>query len=1193
MSRYLVARAIIALSILAAFAVLPVGRLIAQDLTTSAYLTGTVTDSTGAVIPKATVTVSGVDNGVVRTVKTLPDGSYTVPLLPPATYRLQVVMAGFETYQQTGITLIPDQTAKQNVRMAIGTETQNVVVTGQAPLINTGDANLSAEITAKQVVDLPLDLRNVISLAMLNSSVSNTTESQQLNEGGTSGKADQDVSFLNFGGGFFGTSAYILDGIWDTDSTWGAVVYVPSVESVSSFKIQTNSFTAQTGFSTGNVINIQTKSGTSQFHGDLFEFIRNDKLDANEFFNDYNHTPKLNFRRNQFGASAGGPLYIPHFYKQRNKTFIFGVYEGLRQSSPVNATFTVPTAQMLKGDFSQLLTGAVATNAGVPVTDPFGNEIQVNQLFNPYTGRVLTSGVLDPVTGKVPNCPDGAATCYYRDPFPNNNVSSEINPVGAKLITYYPAPTNSALENNFFGSASAPDTSDEILVRVDQNITDSTRMYFRYANKHEQKTNSPAYYGANDPGGPGNIRPNNRYSLVTGFSHIFTPTTAMSANAGFHRWVQGGLYQGYPFNVTTLGLPAGMNALSNEFPIIDVGNGGASLGPVQGGYGADIENIGSVNVDVTKTLNKHNLSFGFMDVILQNNGNGVQASSFSFQPDYTSQFYGTNIVSDAGYGLASMLIGTPDGGSVENAFFAASEERYTGFYAQDNYMPIPTLTLNLGLRWEFQTPWTERHNRQAYFDYTAINPIGGADGLQLPGEEVYSTPSHRDLYNTNYANFAPRVGFNYQLLPKVVVRGGFGIFFPPQEFSGIIASPGYSQTTNYDASNNGGLTLATTLSNPYPEGILQPTGDSLGALTDVGNGASTGVPSSRHSPLLYEYSLGTEYAFTNNDVLTATYVGNRGIHMLTDSVSQTELNPGLVTAANQNYLAGLVPNPFYGIIKASTCGLDQPTIEEAHLLSPFPQYCGVSQSMAPEGDSYYNALLVDYNHRFHDGLNLLVSYTFSRFIDDTGGTADWAYRGPSSYGYRDNYDLGLDRSVDGTDQTHSLVVNYIYALPIGRGRRYLGQANRVTDAIIGGWQFTGITTAKSGLPLGISGGGNTNYYGGGQHPDQIANPVLSHRTIGKWFNTAAFAPPVPYTFGNTSRYLSYLRSPRYADWDMALEKTWQLPSTLHLQGRAEFYNAFNHPNFFTPDTGLTDTGFGQITQAFDSREIQFALKMIW
>ena len=1165
----------------------------AQDLTTSANLTGAVTDSTGAVISGATVTVSGMDNGVVRNATTDADGGYTVSLLPaPAGYNLRVQMNGFRSFEQKGIRLISDRTTRQDVQLAIGAQAETITVTSQGTLLNTGDANLAAEIDSQQVKDLPLNLRNVISLATLNSSVTNSSESQQLNEGGTSGKADQDVSFLNFGGGFFGTSAYLLDGIWDTDSTWGAVIYVPSVEAVESFKIQTNSFTAQTGFSTGNVINIETKSGTRNFHGDVFEFIRNSGLDANSYFNNYNDSPRLAFRRNQFGASAGGPLYIPKIYEQRDKTFIFGAYEGLRQTSPVNNTFTVPTALMRTGNFSEVLGAQIGTDAlGLPVL--------TNQIYNPATGRVLTSGTTDPSTGRVATCSNGATSCWYRDPFPGNMIPpSSQNAVGQKLFTYYPQPTSGATSSNFFGSAAAPTTSDEYIIRGDENLTAATRVYVRWASKHEQKTNSPTYYGADDPGGPGNIRPNNRYSIVAGFSHIFTPTLAVSANAGFHRWNQGGLYQGYPFDQTTLGLPASLNANSNQFPIINVGNGASSLGPVQGGFGAGIANVGSVNADLTKTIPKHDLSFGFMDAVLQNNGNGVANTTFSFQPDYTSQYNGvSNSFSNTGFGFASLLIGTPDSGNTSNNFHTAPQEHYVGFYGQDNWKATRTLTINLGLRYEFQTPWTERHNRQAYFDYKAINPISGPTGLTLPGAEVYSSSGNRGLTSTNWTNVAPRIGFSDRISSKLVVRGGYGIFFPPQAFVGVQSSPGYSQSTNYNASNDGGLTLNTTLSNPFPNGLLQPTGNTLGPLTDVGNSASTGVARDRHSPLVQQYSLGLQYGFTNNDVITASYVGNRGTHMLTNSVNRSQVLPTLVTPATGAALAAQVPNPFYGTITSSSCGLNDPTIQQGHLLQPFPQYCGVSESQAPQGDSYYNALLVDYNHRFSQGLNVLVSYTYSKFIDDTGGAADWAYRGDSSYGYRDSYNLGLDRSVDGTDQTHSLVVNYVYQLPVGTGKQFASHANRVTNAVIGGWQVSGITTLKTGLPLSVSGGGNTNLWGGGQRPDQVGDPnAIAHRVVGSkgvWFNTAAFVAPQPYSLGNTARYLSKFRAPGYANWDMSLQKIWELHDSLALQFRSEFYNLPNHANFYTPDTGITDGNYGQINGAFDARSIQFAMKVIW
>jgi hypothetical protein len=1171
--------------------------LSAQDLTTSANITGVVTDSSGAVVSKAVVTVTGVENGISRTLKTDAAGRYTVTLLPPGTYKLHIESKGFKSYEQTSITLLPEQSAKQDVQLSIGAETEEVVVTSQAPLLNTGDANLSAEISSQQVVDLPLNLRNVYGLATLNSSVQNSTESQQLNEGGTSGKADQDISFLNFGGGFFGTTSYKLDGIWDTDSTWGAVIYVPSVEAVADFKIQTNSFTAQNGFSTGNAINVETKSGTRDFHGDAFEFIRNSKLDANNWFNNHNGAAKPNFRRNQFGASAGGPIYIPGLLRQRDKAFIFGVYEGLRQSSPASGTFTVPTTRMHSGDFSELLT---TTNLG---SDALGLPILSGQIYNPNTGRVLSNGTVDTKTGRLVACPGNAATCNYRDPIANNNLAAIpglINPVGAALLKYYPTPTSTALSNNYFVAAAAPTSSDEYLIRGDYNITDATRIYVRWASKHEQKTNSPAYYdkgyGGNDPGGPGNIRPNNRYSIVTGFSHVFNATTALSANAGFHRWNQGGLYQGYPFDQTTLGLPAGLNASSPEFPIINSSNGESSLGPVQGGFGAGIANVGSVSSDVTKVIKNHNLSFGFIDVVLQNNGNGPANTTFGFSQGYTANLIDSqgNTTNKTGDGFATLLLGFPSASSTatSNAFHTAPEEHYWGFYGQDDWKATKNLTVNLGLRWEFQQPWTERHNRQAFFDYSATNPISNAVGLSLPGEEVYSGDgTRRGLYKTNLSNLSPRIGFADQIAPKFVVRGGYGIFFPPASFVGIQASPGYLQYTPIVGSPDGGVTPGASLINPFPNGLIAPTGNALGALTDVGYSASTGVPANRHSPYVQQYSLGVQYAFTHNDVITATYVGNRGTHMLTDSVSRSQVNPALVVLGNN--LSTKVANPFYGAIKSSACHLADQTIQLGQLLQPYPQYCGVSESQAPEGDSFYNALLVDYNHRFNNGLNVLVSYTFSKFLDDTGGTADWAYVGDSSGGYRNNYDLKMDKSLDGSDIKHSLVVNYVYQLPVGRGRKFASNINRATDAVIGGWQISGITSMKSGIPLSLHGGTTTSWLAG-QHPDEVGNPRLANRGVNEWFNTAAFVTSPLYTYGNVTRYQSDVRAPGFYEWDASLQKYWDLPGEkMRLQGRAEFFNLPNHANFFAPDTGVTDGNYGQISSAFDARSIQFGLKLLW
>lgn len=1000
----------------------------AQDQTTTSTLRGTVEDNTGAVIPNATVTLTGQDNGIARALTTDAEGNFAIRLLPPATYNLKVESKGFKTYSQRGISLLPGQTATQNVQLSVGSATQQVVVSGQAPLLNTNDANLSAEVTSKQAVELPLNLRNIYGLATLNSSVQNSTESQKVNGGGTQDTADQDISFLNFGGGYFGTTAFLLDGIWDTASDWGAVVYVPSVDSVEEFKIQTNSFTAQYGFSTGNVINVVTKSGTSDFHGDAYEFLRNDKLDANSYFNNFNGLPKPSFRRNQFGISAGGPLYIPHIYEQRQKTFVFGLYEGLRQSTPATFTATIPTQNFRTGDFSALLGHQIGTDA-------LGRPILSGQIYNPFSTRAITAGQIDPVTGRT-----ATASGYIRDPYPNNQIQAAINSVGAALSRFYPAPTNNALANNFAASASAPASSNEYLIRVDHNVSDATRIYGRWAQKFEFKTNSPTFYGANDPGGPGNVRPNNRFSFAAGMSHIFNAKTAMSANIGLSRWAEGSQTQGYPFDQSSVGLPASLNANSPIFPIINV-EGQASLGPVQGDEGTAFRNVGSASVDFTRTEGRHDLSFGFMVAVMQNNSTNLPSTDFSFDHGFTDGPDPTQAASSTGFGYASLLLGTAANGSTANNFNPAITKKYWGFYGQDNWRITQSLTLNLGLRYEWQQPPTERDNRQAYFDYQAINPISKEVGITLPGELVYNGGSHRrGLYDTSYTNFAPRVGFSDQLTKRLVLRGGYGIFFAPQYFGGGY-NPGFSQSTPYTSSIDGGLTPFTTLSNPFPSGLITPTGRSLGALQDVGF-STTGVPSDRHSPYVQQYSLGLQYGFTANDVLTVSYVGNHGTHLLLSGFNHSQLNPSYLPQGSA--LLAPVANPFYGSIMNSGCGLNEPTIPKGQSLQPFSQYCGVNEPQAPVGFSLYDALLVNYNHRFHNGLNVLVSYTFSKFLDNVEGTNNWAVVGDPG-AVRNYYDLAAEKSVDGTDTPHSLVVNYIYSLPIGRGKMIGNNMSRAVN----------------------------------------------------------------------------------------------------------------------------------------------------
>jgi hypothetical protein len=794
------------------------------------------------------------------------------------------------------------------------------------------------------------------------------------------------------------------------------------------------------------------------------------------------------------------------------------------------------------------------------------------------------------------------ATCNYRFPVPNNNLAAAnlLNPVGVALMSFYPKPTTAGYVNNYIAAASAPTTSDEYIIRVDHNLTDATRMYFRWAYKYEQKTNSPQYYdagyGGDDPGGPGNVRPNNRFSAAAGFSHVFNATTAVSANAGFQRWHQDGVDQGYPFDFTSIGLASFLTKNSSLFPIVNTDF--SSLGPVQGCECLPATNVGSAAADLTKALKKNALSMGFMYVVLQNN-NGFNPSdtTFNFNTGDTADLLNVSgaTLPNTGSGLAAMLMGVPASNSdaTSNNLGTAPEEKYTGFYLQDDVKLTRTLTVNLGVRWEFQTPWTERHNRLAYFDYGAQNPIGGG----AIGEEAYVGGNNSRHQNaTNFRNFAPRIGFTQQISHNLVVRGGYGIFYPPSQFTGTMASPGYSQATPIIGISNNGLTPGYSLSNPFPNGLITPTGNAKGPLTDVGFTASTGVPYVRDSPLLEEYSLGVQYAFTPNDVITASYVGNRGQHMLTDGVSRSAVNPSLVVPGN-TLSSQFVPNPYSGLIATSGCGnsLAAATIPLGNSLQPYSQYCSVTESEAPAGDSFYNALQTDFNHRYHSGLNMLVSYTFSKFLDDTGGTADWAYVGNDGGTYRNPYNLKMDKSVDGSNIKHSLVVNYSYELPFGRKGRFAHNVNGVTDAVIGGWQLTGITSAKSGFPLHISDNGTKDPFQGGEFATEVGSPKLSSgRSYNHWFNTAAFQTTPEWSYGTASRFQSDLLAPGYVNWDASVQKVWGLPfEKLKVQGRADFFNAFNHTNLYAPNTNNQGSSEGQITNAADNRQIQGGVKIIW
>jgi len=1157
----------------------------AQTLASTASFSGSVSDSSGARVANANVTLSSPEKGITRAFKTDAEGNFSFSLLPAGAYTLTLQVTGFKTFKQEGIALEVGQSASQSVTLTVGS-TEQIEVTAVAPLLQTDNANVGAEISTKQVTELPLNLRNVFNFVELNSSVNNLSQRQTISSGGQQGSADQDVSFFNFGGGYFGTTAFLLDGAWDASEGWGGVIYVPSPDNVQEFKVQQNTFSAQYGWSTGNVINVVTKSGGSRIHGDVYDYLRNGALDANNYFNNLNHNPRPNSHRNQFGVAIGGPVYIPGVYKQTNKTFFFFNFEGHRDHNAGQYSGTVPTPAFRTGDFSALLGAQVGTDA-------LCRSVLAGQLYDPYTTQKVTATCAVGTTVKVGD------TVYIRNPIAGNNLDNAtngINPIGQKLVNYYPAPLGNGLTNNWSASGLQADYSDEYSGRIDHNFSDKTRLYGRYSYKKEYKDEEAAFFGASDPAGPGQRNPNNRWNVGIGLSQVFTPTFTMSVNLGGMKWVEGNDVQSHGFKASSLGLPSFIDKNSPQFPIISVaGNNYLPEGPVAGaGQGAFPRSAASGSVDFVKVRGAHQLSFGYMAVATDENGGRFHFTPFSFDTQYTGGPDPTSLTGGTGDSFAAMMLGLPSGGNTGISISQVSRTWFHGVYLQDDWKATRKLTLNLGIRWEVQRPVTDRYNRQAWFDYKATNPISSAVGQTYLGEQQFASSGNRGLFNTNYKNFAPRIGFAYQLMPKLVMRGGYGIFYPPS-YRGTGPAPGFSSDTPYVASNDNGRTPANTLSTAFSGGLIPVSGNALDGMTNVGFGV-TAVSRNRKTYYDQQWMYGFQYAPTSNDVLDITYVGNHGVHVDASGLNLNQLDPKYFSMGSA--LLNKVQNPFFGHITASGCNLDQQTIAQGQLLRPYPEFCDINESQDPAGGSHYNALDVNYTHRVSQGLTLLASYTFSRFIDNVGGPENWASASANfSENIRNVYNLAAEKSVDATDTPHSFVLSYVYELPVGKGRKFGSGMNGVVNTIVGGWQTSGTLTLKEGFPLTITPSVNANIFGVGQHVNVSGDLHVAHPNRLAWFNTAAFADAPQFDLGNAPRYFSDLRAPGYRNFDISIQKYFPIQERFRFQFRLDMFNAFNHTNYYSPNTFFGDPppkgSFGTISSAWTPRQMQAALKFYW
>ncbi len=1125
----------------------------------TAQITGSIHDSSGAVVPAAKITVRNEQTGITSEARSNQSGSYLVPLLPPGTYKVTVEASGFKITERPGVQLTVAESAQLDLSLEVGGSSQSVTVTDTAPLLDTSSNAIGGVVTPEKVEDLPMLGRNSNALMTLVPGV-RATRATTANP-----VLESHYQFFSINGSRPNQSQFMFDGGNNTNLTFNGPEYSPQVEEVQEFRIQTSNFSAEYSSTGGGVINVASKSGANQLHGSVFEYFRNDVLSANDFFSNRSGKARPMLRYNQFGGTIGGPII-------KNKTFFFFSYEGLREEVPTVVTTSVPTALQRMGDFSQTF-----TSSG-----------QLVQLYDPTTTR--------------PN--PAIPGTYIRTPFAGNRIPTpQIDPVAAAIESYYPAPTSPGDRftglNNYIFSGPSTRYTDDFSGRVDHQINSTTSLMGRFSRANLSNWTNPATFGASDIASPGYVTKPQHHPYALGkITKTFSPTLFGELLFSWARWyyVSFGLSNG--FDPTKLGFPSylAQNSLSLGFPSINPGEM-SSLGNYYNEHDVSDRYEGKLNI--TKLVSNHTLKFGGTYGMGKYSTNVFDNSTGSYSS--TAAFtQGPNpLVSSpsAGFGFASFLLGTMSSGTHNvtdiNGHYTAP---YYGLYIQDDYKITPRFLVNLGLRWEFESPRVESKNQVSNFDYadpaTLSNGAKVTGGLLFPGVNGVS----RDNWNPNWKNFAPRVGFAYNLNRSTVMRGGYGIFYGNSWGNGrnnnAMPQMGFVCSTSAVTSLDNGLTPFARLSNPFPNGFCKATGNSAGLLTNLGQSVYI-LDRNALQPYVQSWNFDIQRSLPGDAIVEVAYSGSHGVHLM-GILERDQLAPQYLALGNQ--LNSQVANPFYGGITQGQ--LATPTITLGQSLLPYPQFLSVSSRNANYGNSSYNALLVRAERRLSKGVSLAVAYTFSKEIDDVVPSVN-GFPGESfsGGGLQNYYNLHLERALSSWDTPQTLVISYVYELPFGHGKPWLNRGG-VLNAVAGGWQINGNTTFQSGPPLQISGGNASGSFAGTQRPNWNGqNPSLSGSVtsrLSQYFNTADFSFNAPFTFGNAPRLMPDLRGPGTDNFDISLFKNFQVLERYRMQFRAEAFNAFNRVQFGNPNTNINSSAFGVISSQQNSpRNIQLALRLLF
>jgi len=1133
----------------------------------TASVRGIVTDPTQAGVPSARVTVVDVDRSVEYPTLTDSSGRYIFPTLPAARYTLTVQATGFRKGTRPAFRLEVQQQATIDMELTVGEVTTAVEVTAAAPLLNTTSPSLGQVVESRFLMTAPLSTRNPLSLLMLAPGIVPTGSGTNFVSSGVRNNA----------------SEVLLDGVPLTgiEQNGGVtdVKYIPTVDVIEEFKIQTNFFSAEFGNSGGTVINMVSKSGTNEIHGVGYYFHRNNAVNANNWFSNARGATLPDLTRHNYGGTIGGPVYLPKIYNGKNRTFFFADYDRVQQSGATTALGSVPTAQQLAGDFSD-----TRLNNGVLVP-----------LFDPFSTFVSGGNTL-------------------RNPIPGNIIpASRQNAIARNFIKYFPASNlpgdRFTRNNNWFAQGSNLSAGNKIDAKVDHNISEKQRFTVRYGADWGWSTPANLTGNISHNANPGASRSQN---FAIDYTRTHSPNTILNGRAGVLRVrsLRDPLSTG--FDVATLGLPAAMTEATGvkAFPLFS-----AQYRPMGAGGYAIIhryEDVYQYMGAVTRIQGAHTIKAGaeyrklHLNYFQPNTPNG----SFTFTRGITSQ-NPTISTSTQGDGLASALLGWGSGGVVSIDYPTCQSAGYFGMYLNDDWRITRRLTLNLGLRYDFDIPRTDRFNRINWLDLDAPAPIADVPAVKaifpnMKGLMRFADDKKRTPYDGDWNNVQPRVGFAYALNSKTSIRSAYGLFYVVSRHTvkGEVGTAFGFTDSSIPWSLDSGLTQYATLGNPWPAGLTYPPGRD--PIKFLGMGAGTPLPKD-DNPQYQQWTFSIQRELPGRGVLEVNYAGTKGTHLYFgsgDIVSQLNtLDPiywSLGRGTSGTGLNALVPNPFYGVITNPTVtNYNRTTIQLNRLLRPFPEYSGAGGYRASRniGNSIYHALQIKYEKRFSHGLSMLTHYTISKMISDSdssGTDVDWLAGGSS---VQDLKNLRNERSIAVFDRPQRLVVTFDYQLPVGRGRALGKSMNRLLDAVIGGWEFMGTITASSGSPLGITQSAS-NLWQGNQRPNLVGDPSRPgspRDKLNNYFNVSAFQQVGPDLIGSSPRFLPNYRGPSLINEDATLMKNFNIKERKYVQLRLEAYSVTNSPQWGNPGTGFApgSSAFGQITNAGGARSVQIAAKFYY